>query len=108
MSTRNWKRAGYTAGGVAAVMLTALTTLAFATDAESSPRFTVFAIVNLLAGILGITLVVSALLIECLDERIARFGEHLDEQGLRYVSGVKDTVDRLAEALPGSNVRRIS
>lgn len=97
MNTRTWTIAGFITGALALLLLTALFTLAYGAGAVSSPKFTVFVVLDILLGGSAVSLLASA----CTVRAVRQNGE-------RYVEGVRETVDRLAEALPGSNVRRIS
>jgi hypothetical protein len=97
MNTRIWTIAGGVTGALALLLLTILFTLAYGAEVASSPRFTVFVVLDILLGGSSVSLLASA----CTVRAVRANGES-------YVEGVRDTVDRLAEALPGTNIRRIS
>jgi len=98
MNTRRWIAVGCAAGLVTIILFTVLATLAFGAGLGPTPRFTVFVVVNILIGFASISILTTAAAVRAFEER-----------GDRYVKGVQDTVDRLAEALPPRPaVRRIS
>ena len=97
MNTRIWTIAGFVTGALAVLLLTVLFSLAYGGDVPSSPRFTVFVVLDILLGGSAVSLLASA----CTVRAVRQNGE-------KYVQGVRETVDRLAEALPGNTVRRIS
>jgi hypothetical protein len=97
VNTRTWSIAGCIAGVITLILLTTLVTLAYGAGVQGGPKFNVFIVVTILVGFLSINLLTGAAVVRA-------FKRH----GSQYVEGVKDTVDRLAEALPNAKVRRIS
>jgi len=98
MTTRVWTIAGCVLGVAATIMLTVLITLAYGVGVPAGPRFTTAAVVTGLLGLGSINVLTGSAVVRAVERR-----------GDRYVQGVQDTVDRLAEALPKSGpVRRIS
>jgi hypothetical protein len=98
VNIRTWTITGAVAGGASLLMLGAITGAAFLGDAPRSVdlRIAALAVATVLLGTTAIASLATARIVTA----VAR-------QNGAYKQGIGDTVDRLAEALPGSKVRRI-
>lgn len=99
ISTRAWTIAGYITGLLSATMFAFLTGVVVGSNPPMTPAFTLAAVVDILLGFTSIKLLTDA-----------RTVTRIETMTADYVHGVRDTVDRLAEALPkpcSDNIRRI-
>lgn len=96
MNIRNWVAVGSAIGGITITSLAAMVGYALRDGGEPSAIFVTGLVAVLLLGVTAACMLVGA-----------GVAHHLDQRGDRYIEGVQKTVDRLAEALPGSAVRRI-
>ena len=97
METRKWFIAGGITGGLALLLLAAITGYALSHNPPMTLGMMVLGVVDLLLGIASIKLIGDAITMNLIDNCTSR-----------YVHGVGDTVDRLASALPPKdNVRRL-
>lgn len=111
MNTRIWTIAGAVIGVLALILLTVLASLAYGAGVPSSPRFTVFVVVDILLGAASISMVASACTVRAVREASEATVLAVRQDRETYVEGVldgvKETVDRLASVLPADKKLRV-